>query len=58
MHMMEWNLDRQQVTAGVGGFAKLSPEAVTGYGALSATGQGANHLDAFATSAEARSPTL
>ncbi len=58
MHMMEWNLDRQQVTVGVGGFAKLSLEAVTGYGTLSATGQRTDHLDAFATSAEARSPTL
>ncbi|GJD64044.1 carboxymuconolactone decarboxylase family protein [Methylobacterium frigidaeris] len=46
MHMMDWNLYRQQVTAGVGGFAKLSPETIKGYGALSAAGQKTNHLDA------------
>ncbi len=46
MHMMDWNLYRQQVTAGVGGFAKLSPETIGDYGALSAAGQKTNHLEA------------
>jgi AhpD family alkylhydroperoxidase len=46
MHMMDWNLYRQQVTAGVGGLAKLSPDTVKGYGALSSAGQKTNHLDA------------
>ncbi|TGD97679.1 carboxymuconolactone decarboxylase family protein [Methylobacterium nonmethylotrophicum] len=44
--MMDWNLYRQQVTAGVGGFAKLSPETIGGYGALSAAGQKTTLLDA------------
>ena len=35
MSMMDWNGYRQQVIAGVGGFAKLSPDTVKGYGALS-----------------------
>jgi 3-oxoacyl-(acyl-carrier-protein) synthase len=34
MHMIDWNTYRQQVVAGVGGFAKLSPETVKGYGAM------------------------
>ncbi|KQO45464.1 alkylhydroperoxidase [Methylobacterium sp. Leaf86] len=44
--MMDWNSYRQQITAGVGRFAKLSPETVRGYGALSTAGQKTGHLDA------------
>jgi hypothetical protein len=33
MHMFDWKLYRQQLIAGVGGLAKLSPETVKGYGA-------------------------
>ena len=46
MHMFDWNLYRQQVVAGVGGLAKLSPETVRGYGAMGAAGQKTGHLDA------------
>ncbi|MGX7707785.1 carboxymuconolactone decarboxylase family protein [Methylobacterium sp. Gmos1] len=46
MHVMDWSLYRQQVTAGFGGFAKLSPETIRGSGALSAAGQKTDHLDA------------
>jgi AhpD family alkylhydroperoxidase len=46
MHMFDWNLYRQQVIAGVGGLAKLSPETVKGYGAMGAAGQKTGHLDA------------
>jgi AhpD family alkylhydroperoxidase len=46
MHMLDWNAYRQQVVAGVGDFAKLSPETVRGYGALGAAGQKTGHLDA------------
>jgi AhpD family alkylhydroperoxidase len=46
MHMFDWDLYRQQVIAGVGGLAKLSPETVKGYGAMSAAGQKTEHLDA------------
>lgn len=46
MHMFDWNLYRQQVVAGVGGLAKLSPETVRGYGAMGGAGQKTNHLDA------------
>ena len=48
MHMFDWNLYRQQVVAGVGGLAKLSPETVRGYGALGGAGQKTGHLDAKA----------
>src|ERR1700753_2643896 len=34
MHMMDWNAYRDQVAAGVGGLAKLSPDTVKGYGQL------------------------
>jgi alkylhydroperoxidase AhpD family core domain len=44
--MMDWNTYRQQVVAGVGEIAKLSPDTVRGYAALSAAGQKANQLDA------------
>ncbi|XYD06674.1 carboxymuconolactone decarboxylase family protein [Methylobacterium sp. NMS12] len=46
MHMIDWNTYRQQVTAGVGQFAKLSPDTVRGYGALSTAGQKTGQLDA------------
>ncbi|KMO30324.1 alkylhydroperoxidase [Methylobacterium variabile] len=46
MSMMDWNTYRQQITAGVGGLAKLSPETVRGYGALSSAGQKTAQLDA------------
>jgi len=45
-HMMDWNGYRQQVLAGVGSVAKLSPETVKGYVALSAAGQKTGNLDA------------
>lgn len=46
MHMFNWNAYRQQVISGVGGFAKLSPETIKGYGAMGAAGQKTGHLDA------------
>ena len=46
MHMFDWNLYRQQVVAGVGGLAKLSPETVRGYSAMGGAGQKTGHLDA------------
>ncbi len=46
MHMMDWNTYRQQVVAGVGGVAKLSPDTVKGYAALSGAGEKTGHLDA------------
>jgi AhpD family alkylhydroperoxidase len=45
MHMMDWNNYRQQVFAGVGSFAKLSPDTVRGYVALGGAGQKTGHLD-------------
>jgi AhpD family alkylhydroperoxidase len=44
--MMDWNQYRQQVVAGVGTLAKLSPETVKGYGALGAAGAKTGRLDA------------
>jgi len=46
MHMMDWNGYRQQVVAGVGGLAKLSPDTVRGYGTLGGAGAKTGHLDA------------
>ena len=46
MRMMDWNSYRQQVTAGIGHLAKLSPDTVRGYGTLSTAGQKTGHLDA------------
>ena len=46
MHMIDWNTYRQQVIAGVGDFAKLSPETVRGYSALGGAGQKTAQLDA------------
>jgi AhpD family alkylhydroperoxidase len=44
--MIDWNTYRQQFVAGVGGFAKLSPEMVRGYGAMGGAGQKTGQLDA------------
>ena len=46
MRMMDWNTYRQQVIAGVGGVAKLSPDTVKGYATLSGAGGKTGHLDA------------
>jgi AhpD family alkylhydroperoxidase len=46
MHMMDWNAYRQQVVAGVGGIAKLSPDVVKGYATLTGAGEKTGHLDA------------
>jgi hypothetical protein len=46
MHMMDWNTYRQQVVAGVGGIAQLSPDTVKGYATLSGAGEKTGHLDA------------
>jgi AhpD family alkylhydroperoxidase len=46
MHMIDWNTYRQQLIAGVGGFARLSPETVRGYGAMGSAGQKTGQLDA------------
>ena len=45
-HMMDWNTYRQQVTSGVGAMAKLSPETVKGYVALSQAGAQTGLFDA------------
>lgn len=44
--MLDWNSYRQQVLAGVGDIAKLSPETVKGYVGLSNAGQKADLLGA------------
>lgn len=46
MHMIDWNTYRQQVVAGVGDLARLSPDTVKGYGAMGGAGQRTGHLDA------------
>jgi len=46
MAMMDWNTYRQQVLAGVGGLAKLTPDTVKGYGTLGGAGRHTGHLDA------------
>lgn len=48
MSMLDWNSYRGQVVAGVGGIAKLSPDTVKGYAALSGAGARTGHLDAKA----------
>lgn len=45
MHMLDWNVYRQQLMTAVGGLAKLSPETVRGYTALSTAGAKTGHLD-------------
>jgi AhpD family alkylhydroperoxidase len=44
MSMLEWNAYRQQLEAKVREIAKLSPDTVKGYQALSAAGQRSNLL--------------
>jgi AhpD family alkylhydroperoxidase len=46
MSMLEWNLYRDQIAAGVGELGKLSPDTVRGYGSLSAAGSKTGHLEA------------
>jgi AhpD family alkylhydroperoxidase len=46
MAMIDWNTYRQQLTAGVGHFAQLSPDTVRGYGTLTTAGQKTGQLDA------------
>jgi AhpD family alkylhydroperoxidase len=43
--MMDWNEYLKQVLAGMGDFAKLSPDTVRGYMTLSQAGAKTNHLD-------------
>ena len=43
---MHWNAYRQQVLAGVGDIAKLSPDTVKGYATLGAAGQKTGRLGA------------
>ena len=45
MSMLDWNNYRGQVLAGVGEMAKLSPDTVKGYAALSGAGAKTGHLD-------------
>ncbi|MEG3175343.1 carboxymuconolactone decarboxylase family protein [Sphingomonas sp. RB3P16] len=44
--MLDWNMYREQIIAGVGDLAKLSPDTVRGYGTLSGAGAKTGHLDA------------
>jgi AhpD family alkylhydroperoxidase len=44
MAMLEWNTYRQQLTVRIGEIAKLSPDTIKGYQALSAAGQKTNLL--------------
>lgn len=44
--MLDWNGYRKQVGAGVGEFARLSPETARGYRMLGEAGQKTGHLDA------------
>jgi AhpD family alkylhydroperoxidase len=44
MSMLDWNTYRQQLTVRIGEIAKLSPDTIKGYQALSAAGQKANLL--------------
>jgi AhpD family alkylhydroperoxidase len=46
MSMHDWNDYRRQLVAGVGEFAKLSPDTVRGYTALSGASAKTGHLDA------------
>lgn len=46
MSMLDWNMYREQIVAGVGGLGKLSPDTVRGYGMLSGAGNKTGHLDA------------
>ena len=44
MAMLEWNTYRQQLTVRIGEIAKLSPDTIRGYQALTAAGQKSNLL--------------
>jgi AhpD family alkylhydroperoxidase len=44
MPMLDWNTYRQQLTVRIGEIAKLSPDTIKGYQALSGAGQKANLL--------------
>lgn len=44
--MLDWNAYRQQLIETIGKIARLSPDTVRGYSALSAAGIKTNHLDA------------
>ena len=44
MAMLEWNTYRQQLTVRIGEIARLSPDTIKGYQALSAAGQKTNLL--------------
>jgi AhpD family alkylhydroperoxidase len=45
VHMLDWSRYRQQIPAGIGELAKLSPDTVRGYGALGSAGQKTGHPD-------------
>jgi len=45
MHMIDWNSYRQQLVAGVGGIAKLSPDTVKGYAQLGQANARGGRLD-------------
>ena len=44
MAMLEWNTYRQQLTTRIGEIAKLSPDTINGYQALTAAGRKTNLL--------------
>jgi len=44
MSMVDWNNYRQQLTVRIGEIAKISPNTIKGYQALSAAGQSTNLL--------------
>ncbi|QJU60728.1 carboxymuconolactone decarboxylase family protein [Sphingomonas sp. AP4-R1] len=44
--MIDWNLYRDQLAAGVGALGKLTPETVRGYAGLSHANAKTGHLDA------------
>jgi AhpD family alkylhydroperoxidase len=44
MAMLDWNTYRKQLTVRIGEIAKLSPDTIKGYQALTAAGQKANLL--------------
>ena len=46
MHMHDWNNYRNQLSAAVTGFGKLSPETVKGYAALGGAGEKTGRLGA------------
>jgi len=46
MTMADWTGIRENLTAGVGELAKLSPDSVGGYTTVSGAGAKTNHLDA------------